>query len=114
MSRPLCLNADGSKDRNWSDLELYRLSAFMQHHTDKFSTERIRKEAKVYAVLSRYIQTRNANQCRNYVQKLLQKFRSIENILSFFRESLPLFEKSIQQQAQELKCIAFSSKNFTN
>jgi hypothetical protein len=71
----IVLEAESSKDRNWSEQELSKLSAFMIFHSSKFQNEKIRKESKVFAVLSKYIRTRNPNQCRNYVQKLLCKFK---------------------------------------
>lgn len=79
-------------------------------HRGKFQGERVRKEAKVFAILSRYIKTRNPNQCRNYVHKLLNKFKHYEQIIQFFRESLPLFEENYAQQLPELKRIVFPLK----
>jgi hypothetical protein len=75
---------------------LYRLSFFMLYHIDKFKSEKERKESKIYSILSKYLRTRNANQCRNYVLKLFSKFRNYEKILNFLKESLPYFEEKYQ------------------
>lgn len=86
-----------SRDRNWSDVELSKLSSFMYFHKAKFLNERVRKEARVFAILSKYLKTRNVNQCRNYVHKLLNKFRDLEQVILFFKESLNNFEGNYQK-----------------
>lgn len=86
-----------SRDRNWSDVELSKLSSFMLFHKQKFINERVRKEARVFAVLSKYLKTRNVNQCRNYVHKLLNKFRDFDQVVLFFKESLKNFEENYQK-----------------
>jgi hypothetical protein len=69
----------------------------MLFHKEKFLNERARKEARVFAILSKYLKTRNVNQCRNYVHKLLNKFRDLERVVLFFRESLNNFEEHYQK-----------------
>jgi hypothetical protein len=36
--------------------------------------------------MSKFIETKNTNQCRSYVQKLLKKFISMQEVLLFFAE----------------------------
>ena len=69
----------------------------MYFHKEKFLNERVRKEARVFAILSKYLKTRNVNQCRNYVHKLLNKFRDLEQVILFFKESLNNFEGNYQK-----------------
>lgn len=69
----------------------------MLFHKQKFINERVRKEARVFAVLSKYLKTRNVNQCRNYVHKLLNKFRDFDQVVLFFKESLKNFEENYQK-----------------
>lgn len=92
------MESELSKDRNWSDCELLKLSSFMMYHRKKFQGEKTRKEAKVFSVLSKFIKSRNVNQCRNYVYKLLAKFKEYEQIIKFFKESIPFFETNYTQQ----------------
>ena len=85
----------------------------MLFNIDRFKTEKERKESKVYAILSKYMQTRNVNQCRNYVQKMCKKFQRHEQVIDFFRESLPLFEEKYREEREKIEKIIFPLKTIS-
>lgn len=85
----------------------------MLFNIDRFKTEKERKESKVYAILSKYMQTRNVNQCRNYVQKMCNKFQRYEQVIDFFRESLPLFEEKYREEREKIEKIIFPLKTIS-
>lgn len=70
----------------------------MLYHREKFQGEKTRKEAKVFSVLSKFIKSRNVNQCRNYVNKLLGKFKDYDQIIHFLRESISEFNFNYARQ----------------
>jgi hypothetical protein len=58
--------------------------------------------------MANFISTRNANQCRTYTSKLIIRFDGIVQILVFFKQSLPLYQKFIDQQRHKLINIFFN------
>lgn len=59
------------------------------------------------------MQTRNVNQCRNYVQKLCNKFQRYDLVIDFFRESLPSFEEKYEEEREKIEKIIFPLKTIS-
>ncbi len=69
-----------NKSRNWNENELYKYAAFVHYHHFKLVASNLRKQWRVFKVMSDYIKTRNSNQCRCYNKKLMKKFDGVDGI----------------------------------
>jgi hypothetical protein len=47
--------------------------------------------------MSELIESRNVNQCRSYAKKLFKTFKTVANINTFFRDSLPKYKETVEE-----------------
>lgn len=57
--------------------------------------------------MSKYIETRNTNQCRNYTHKLLNKFKTIDRVNIFLKDSLAHYDEELEKQDRLIDQLVF-------
>jgi hypothetical protein len=51
--------------------------------------------------MSKFVGTKNVNQCRTYSNKLLKTFKSIDKINQFFKHSITSYDSIVSQLEQK-------------
>lgn len=96
-----------NRDRNWHEDELLKLAAFIHHHKDKLTMGALRKQSKIFKMMSLYLATRNSNQCRAYTHKLLKKFKTVDAVDDFFKACLRNYQQAIDREEGRLRRMIF-------
>lgn len=63
-----------------------KLTIFLKEHQNAFADYKAKRAVKIYKSLSMFMKSRNANQCRTYMQKMIRKFGNVENALVFLSQ----------------------------
>lgn len=70
----------------WNMHENLSYIQFLDEHKDKLYCQFDRRSSKVFFHMSRYVKTRNAEQCRTHHQKMVQGYKTIDGIINGIRE----------------------------
>ena len=65
----------------WSFGENTLYVEFLEKNPELFANEKERRKKKCYLEMSKYIMSRNSDQCRIHHQKMRKKYQTIEEII---------------------------------
>lgn len=66
----------------WSELEKTKYRQFLEANSELFDSRFQRKSCKVFCLLEKHIETKTKLQCKSHHQKMMQRFKSIPNIIN--------------------------------
>lgn len=93
---------------HWDEIENRKYFVFLQDHHTNFERKNLRRSEKIFKVMSRYLGTRTADQCRSHHQKMEKKCLSFQKIIEYLSETyadvarpLPLFRDPTMRGKRE-------------
>jgi ribosome-binding factor A len=66
----------------WKNRENKIYYDFLKKHKDKFTDKVIRKQTRVYQMLSNKLKKRTALQVKSHHQKMIKRFNNIDNLIT--------------------------------
>ena len=83
--------------KRWGEDENNAYANFLENHRDEFVIEKGRKRKNLFIHMAEELDhIRDNEQCRTHHEKMMKKYKSVENIISNFKQNGNIFrEESI-------------------
>lgn len=85
--KPQGEGAFSQRSGHWDEEENRKYFLFLTVHHNNFERKNLRRSEKIFKVMSRYLGTRTADQCRSHHQKMEKKCLSFQKILEYLAEN---------------------------
>jgi hypothetical protein len=70
----------------WSCEENIKYCHFLYKHQQIFESEHLRKQERIFLLLSNYIQTRDTSRVKSHHQKMIKRHLHVQNIIRFMEK----------------------------
>ena len=72
----------------WSGKEEVKYVRFLQSNRDDMEETQNRRKGKVFVRMSKFVRSRNSDQCRSHHQKLIKYYKDVKGIIEFYKSEV--------------------------